>query len=185
MMNKSSALSCLIDALAACMPGLDTQPLHTSMPNSPEQHSVLSWLYIELGKQHLMEYEEWKEYFGHLPSLKPLEGLTLADDPADHVMRSLMEFHEEQLGIRDSLLWYFIPWIEHINYYLIPYNIKLITITPVDNAYFFCVYNDKKLIENFERSLAPFELGLNYHNALGPVDTITYLYALLRGEIVS
>lgn len=182
-MSSPNALLALTDALAQCMPDIDIQLLRATAPASMDQIDVLGWLYEGLNKQQLMEYEEWKEYSGWVPSLKPLKDVVLAGDPAAHIWNVVSNFDVDQLAISASLAQYFYPWMEHINYYLKPYHLKVVSLSPIENAYFFCVRDNNVALDQLEQSLAPFEMGINRHTALGPQETAEYLHALLRGEL--
>jgi hypothetical protein len=80
----------LIKNLEQCTPGLDTTPLYADLPVRIEASAILDWLYKHLSVQSLMVYEEWKEYTGYIPELKPLANLSFPTQPADFIF-SLIE----------------------------------------------------------------------------------------------
>jgi len=151
----------LIITLKQCIPALDTAPLQSEKPLNDEQFTLLEWLYKHLSAQNLMVYEEWKEYTGDIPALKALSDLSMPEAPADFIFSAIEKIDWSTASIDPYEIAYFVPWLEHINFYLKPHALRLITLLPFENAYIFCVRDDEVLLQKLEASLQAFDMGIH------------------------
>lgn len=171
----------LIIALEHCIPGLDTAPLLANPPLSIEQGTVLDWLYEHLGEQNLMEYEEWSEYSGYLPELKPLSTLILPEDPAEFVFSLIEEIDWPTSNVDPYELPYVMPWFEHINFYLKPHGVKLVDLLPFENAYILCIRDDETALQDLQSSLQAFSMDINERDAMDRQQITAYIESLVSG----
>lgn len=151
----------LIAALELCIPELEIAPLYANLPVNTENDTVLEWLYQHLTEQNLMFYEEWKEYNGYIPELKPLANLTITEEPADFIFSLIEQIDWSTSVISSYELIYVIPWLEHINFYLKPHSVRLIDLMPFENAYILCVRDNEELLEVLNSSLEEFGISIN------------------------
>lgn len=156
----------LITALQQCIPELETAPLYANLPVNIEQYSVLEWLYEHLAEQNLMVYEEWTEYSGYIPELKPLDNVFLSEEPADFIFTLIEKIDWSTASIDPYELPYIMPWFEHINFYLKPHGVRLVDLTPFENAYILCLRDDKESLEKLLSSLATFDIGINERHVM-------------------
>ncbi|MBN7121353.1 hypothetical protein BSU01_06465 [Erwinia billingiae] len=156
----------LITALQKCIPDMDATPLYASLPVDKESDSVLEWLYEHLEAQNLMVYEEWKEYCGDIPTLKPLANLSLPEKPAEYIFTLIEKIDWSTASIDPFLLPYVMPWLEHINFYLKPQGIRLVDLMPAGNAYIICVRDDEDSLDELHSCLEAFDLGINERSML-------------------
>lgn len=172
----------LITILKQCMPELDTAPLQANLPKCSTQGTVLNWLYAQLGKQSLMEYEEWKEYTGYLPDLKPLSAMVISEDPASFIFSLLEEVDWSTANIDPYELPYVMPWFEHINFYLKPHGVRLVNLLPFENAYILCLRDDEALLQKLDSSLQTLGMGLNKREAMDQQQVSAYFDTLIAEE---
>ena len=158
----------LIVTLEQCIPGLDVNPLSSTLPANTEQHTVLAWLYTHLSEQRLMTYKEWNEYSGDIPDLAPLAALSLTENAADLIYDQLEKIDWSTASIDPSELPYILPWLEHLNFYLQPSELRLVDMLPFENAYIFCVRDDEALLEKLNADLEAFGMGINARPAMDP-----------------
>jgi len=156
----------LIVALAACIPQLDIAPLYASLPGDTQKLTELDWLYQHLSEQNLMVYEEWKEYSGDIPELKPLANIALSEEPAEFIFSLIEETDWSESSFDPYELPYIIPWLEHINFYLQPHGVRLVNLLPFENAYILCVRDDEVLLDKLHSSLEMLGMGINGRQAM-------------------
>jgi hypothetical protein len=145
----------LVATLEECIPLLDPAPLLANPPESMEEYSVLDWLFEHLEAQELMEYFEWKEYFGEIPNLKPLQSLDLSECDTDFVFGLIQEMESFPAHIDMP---YELPFLEFINDTLKKHGLCLLTLA-YENAYVFCARDDDALLEKLDARLG--ELGIS------------------------
>jgi len=151
----------LIARLGQCIPELNTAPLYANPPAEIEQLTVMNWLYQHLSEQQLMVYEKLTEYYGHLPELTPLANLSLPVDPADFIFTQIEGIDWSTAKVDPYELPYVTPWLEHINFYLKPHNLRLVDLLPFENAFIFCIQDDEALLQQLEDSLAALDIGIS------------------------
>lgn len=158
----------VIAALEQCVPELDSAPLYASLPADIETFAVLGWLYQHLHEQNLMIYEEWNEYNGYVPELTPLAHLSLTEEPANFIFNQIEGIDWSTASIDPYELPYITPWLEHINFYLKPHQLRLVDLLPFENAYIFCVRDNEALLEQLDASLAALgvDISLNTRPAM-------------------
>lgn len=156
----------LITILKQCMPELDIAPLQDNLPECSTQGTVLNWLYEQLGKQGLIEYEEWTEYTGYLPDLKPLSALVISEDPASFIFSLIKKVDWSTANIDPYELPYIMPWLEHINFYLKPHGVRLVNLLPFENAYILCLRDDEVLLRKLDSCLETWGMGINEREAM-------------------
>lgn len=61
---------------------------------------------------------------------------------------------------------YLLPYIEHINFYLQQYKLRLGDLAPFENAYIFCIHDDLQSMTQLNEALKLFEIELCEHDAL-------------------
>lgn len=175
-----NSIESLIDALALCVPQLDPVPLREDPPNSSATEDILLWISDHLQQQELLVYEEWKEYFGHVPDLKPLSGIDLSRYDGDLIpaWAESIDWDEISPEIVYSMP-YAAPYLEYLNGFLREHGIRLVDLAPIENAYIIAVKDDVLLLERLASCLQPFELGINLRQALDGQETLAYLNRLL------
>jgi hypothetical protein len=171
----------LIDALARCVPLLDPRPLRAQRPPGSAQLDVLHWLADQLGQQGLVVYEEWKEYFGGVPALRPLAGLDLSACNVNFVIDLMQDVDWSQASIDPSMLQYELPFLEHINSALKPHGLRLVDLLPFENAYILCVKDDEAALGELDRCLQAFDMRINPREALDDEGARAHIDALLAG----
>lgn len=131
----------LVAQLHICLPELDPEPLLASLPET----DVLSWLYDTLSAQELMDYAEWKEYWGDLPELRVLDNIDLdAYDP--QALIDLLEKHGYPSWPED------VPYFEYQNHFLKKHGRRLLTLA-AENLHILCVRDDPDAIVKLEQCL--------------------------------
>ena len=120
----------LINILGKCVPELNTAPLYANLPAATDQISIVDWMYEHLSEQGLMVYEEWKEYFGHVPELKVLSEITFSEEPADFVYSLIEKIDWSTATIDPFEITYSVPWLEYINHFLAPEKLRLVDLWP-------------------------------------------------------
>lgn len=173
----------LIHALKNSIPELDPDPLYASVPTTLEPETVLDWLYDSLSAQHLMVYEEWTEYTGYLPALKPLASVSLPVDPSEYLFTLIENINWSEAEIEPWDLPYIMPWLEHINHYLSPQGIRLVDILPFENAYIICLKNDDALIQQLHACLQKLGMGINMRSPMNQQQVLTYIESTLSGNV--
>ncbi|GAK27999.1 hypothetical protein [Serratia liquefaciens] len=171
----------LIENLELCIPGCDSAPMYAPLPTTLEPGTVLDWLYKNLGEQDLMVYEEWTEYSGYTPELKPLKNITLPIDITDFIFNCVENIDWSESNIEPWELPYFIPWLEHINYYLKPHGVRLVNILPFENAYIICLRDDDTLIQKLHLSLEDLGMGINKREPLDQQQVLLELHSIISG----
>ncbi|WP_409306866.1 hypothetical protein [Pectobacterium sp. B1J-3] len=156
----------LVVTLEQCLPGLDIGPMLASLPESSEQGTVLDWLYEQLSEQGLMVYEEWGEYSGDIPELKPLSDLAISEDPAEFIFSLIEEIDWSTASVDPDELPYVMPWLEHINFYLKPYGVRLVDLLPFENAYILCLRDDETLLQKLHDQLNVLGMGINVRQSM-------------------
>lgn len=156
----------LIAAMGKCIPELDTAPLYENPPVNIEQLTILDWLYQHLSEQNLIEYEEWSEYSGYIPELKPLAAISLPQNPSDFIFSIIEKIDWSVASIDPFEVPYVMPWLEHINYYLQPHNLRLVNLMPFESAYIICVRDNEALLKEFDTNLSVFDIGINERAAM-------------------
>lgn len=131
----------LVAQLQICLPELDPEPLLASLPET----DVLSWLYDTLSAQELMDYAEWKEYWGDLPELRVLDNIDLdAYDP--QALIDLLEKHGYPSWPED------VPYFEYQNHFLKKHGRRLLTLA-AENLHILCLRDDPDAIAKLEQCL--------------------------------
>ncbi len=131
----------LVAQLHICLPELDPEPLLASLPET----DVLSWLYDTLSAQELMDYAEWKEYWGDLPELRVLDDIDLdAYDP--QALIDLLEKHGYPSWPED------VPYFEYQNHFLKKHGRRLLTLA-AENLHILCLRDDPDAIAKLEQCL--------------------------------
>lgn len=156
--NKNSPVpdgyfDALVAQLKLCLPTLNAIQLcrvtpPTSFYDDCGSHTtVLHWLSDGLEAQGLLEYQEWKEYWGDLPALTPLNGLDLAYDP-----RPLLD---AQKNGNNKNTWdiQIPPYLELMNHHLQPHGLQIISFA-FENLYMLCVRNDAEQLDKLANLLA-------------------------------
>lgn len=169
----------LINSLELCVPGLDTVPLYADNPETTEPDAVIDWLYNHLSEQGLMVYEEWNEYNGYIPELKPVANLMLAAEPADYIFSIIEKIDWASASIDPLELPYCMPWLEHINHYLKSHHLRLVDILPFENAYIICLHDSQELIQKLDLCLEVLGMGLNQRESLDQQQVLTTINAII------
>ncbi len=172
-------LKILIEHLKKCIPALDTGPLYASLPEKVEQEIVLRWLYENLSNQNMMVYEEWTEYSGYLPDLKPLDNIALSIDPAGYIFTLINNIDWSTSSIEPWDLPYVLPWFEHINYYIKADGLRLVDLLPFENAYIMCLLDDEELIEELHQCMEDLEMGINTRPAMDQQQIVDYINSVV------
>lgn len=172
----------LILVLEQAVPELDAQALRENLPESDAQEDMIEWLYDSLSAQGLMDYVEWKEYFGELPDLKPLGSLGEAfflDSPNAAILEKMENIEWDRLTIDPYMLPYELPFLECINYYLADKKLRLVDLNPFENAYIICVHDNEELIDKLDSALSAFEIGLNRRDAMDQEQALEHVNTVL------
>jgi hypothetical protein len=169
-----SSVEPLIAALEKCVPQFDPAPLLADLPESTNEDAILDWLYEHLERQQLMEYFEWKEYFGEIPDLKPLQALDLSGCDPDFILEMLQNLDEEALENLPFLAPYELPFLEYINDALKPHGLRLVTFA-YENAYVMCVRDDEALLDALAANLNEFGIKLIWNDAMSREEVIAFL----------
>lgn len=103
----------LIVALGQCIPELNTDSMQASLPENSQQLTVLTWMYNHLSGQGLISYEEWNEYSGYIPTLKPLSNLVISEDPADFIFSLIEDIDCSVDSIDPFEMPHLMPWINN------------------------------------------------------------------------
>lgn len=175
----------LISLLEQTVPELDVQALRENLPASDSQEDMIEWLYNSLHAQGLMDYVEWKEYFGELPDLKPLESLESAffiESPCGAVLEKMGNIDWDHLTIDPHMLPYEMPFLECINYYLADKNLRLVDLTPFENAYILCVHDNEELIDKLDSGLRAFDIGLNRRDPMDQEQALDHVNTTLYSD---
>jgi len=158
------SIELLIDALASCVPGLDDRPLREDPPENTDRTTVLDWLYDHLEEQGLMVYEEWKEYFGDVPELRPLEGIDFSAFDNVFVIGLVKEIDWSQVDC--FFMPNDMPFLEYINSFLVGHGLRLVNLLPFENAYIFCVKDDAEQLDRLDQCLEAFGMNLEIRDPL-------------------
>jgi hypothetical protein len=169
-----SSVEPLIAALEKCVPQFDPAPLLADLPESTDEDAMLDWLCGHLERQQLMEYFEWKEYFGEIPDLKPLQLLDLSGCDPDFILEVLQDIDEDALENLPFLVPYELPFLEYINDALKPHGLRLVTFA-YENAYVMCVRDDEALLDALAASLHEFGIELIRNDAMSREEVIAFL----------
>ncbi|WP_193017496.1 hypothetical protein [Proteus sp. FME41] len=175
----------LITVLEHVLPELDVQALHENLPESDTQEDILDWLYESLSAQGLMDYVEWKEYFGEIPDLKPLESLGdifFFDSPNAAILSQMENIEWDRVTCDPYMLPYELPFLECINYYLADKNLRLVDLTPFENAYILCIHDNEEAIEKLESALSVFGIGLNKREPMDQEQAADHLNTVLYSD---
>lgn len=170
----------LISALELAVPELDAQALRENLPESDAQEDVLNWLYESLSAQGLMDYVEWTEYFGDIPDLKSLELISLPESPSALILSQVENIDWDEVSIDPYMLPYELPYLEYINYFLTEKGLRLVDLTPFENAYIFCIRDDEEIIEKLDGALNIFEMGINEREPMDREETKDYIRSLIE-----
>ncbi|MCP3025226.1 hypothetical protein [Cupriavidus basilensis] len=168
----------LTEILALCVPQLDPSPLRAAPPASTDRSDVLAWFANHLEQQGLLAYEEWKEYFGHVPALQSLSGIDFAGYD-DGFIVSLIEDVDFPDAETAYTLQYELPFLEHINSILQPQGLRLVDLLPFENAYIFCVKDDEDQLRQLSKCLQAFDMDINERSAMNQQQAMARLGALL------
>ena len=170
----------LIAALADCIPGADVSDFANDWPQDANQGAVLDWLYGHLEPQGLMVYEEWKEYFGEPPELRPLAAVDFSSFDNSFLFDALSEIDWDSADPMLALsMPYELPYLEYLNHFLAPRGLRLLTLLPFENAYIFCAHDDDDKIERLGQCLQTFEMEINTHDALDKEQALEYIESLV------
>lgn len=170
----------LINALELAVPELDAQALRENLPESDAQEDVLNWLYESLSAQGLMDYVEWTEYFGDIPDLKSLEQISLSESPSALILSQVENIDWDEVSIDPYMLPYELPYLEYINYFLTEKGLRLVDLTPFENAYILCIRDDEEIIEKLDGALNIFEMGINEREPMDREETKDYIRSLIE-----
>ncbi|EST58275.1 hypothetical protein I5E97_01425 [Proteus hauseri] len=170
----------LICALELAVPELDAHALRENLPESDAQEDVLNWLYESLSAQGLMDYVEWTEYFGDIPDLKSLEQIALPESPSALILSQVENIDWDEVSVDPYMLPYELPYLEYINHFLTEKGLRLVDLTPFENAYIFCIRDDEELIEKLDGALNIFEMGINEREPMDREETKDYIRSLIE-----
>lgn len=170
----------LISALELAVPELDAQALRENLPESDAQEDVLNWLYESLSAQGLMDYVEWTEYFGDIPDLKSLEQISLPESPSALILSQVENIDWDEVSVDPYMLPYELPYLEYINHFLTEKGLRLVDLTPFENAYIFCIRDDEEIIEKLDGALNIFEMGINEREPMDREETKDYIRSLIE-----
>lgn len=170
----------LICALELAVPELDAHALRENLPESDAQEDVLNWLYESLSAQGLMDYVEWTEYFGDIPDLKSLEQIALPESPSALILSQVENIDWDEVNVDPYMLPYELPYLEYINHFLTEKGLRLVDLTPFENAYIFCIRDDEELIEKLDGALNIFEMGINEREPMDREETKDYIRSLIE-----
>lgn len=152
----------LVAQLKVCMPNLDTEKLLSiPHPNAFEddygnQTTVLYWLSDGLEAQGLLEYQEWKAYWGDLPALAPLQGLSLDYNP--QALLDTLE-NSKQADAWDLQV---PPYLELMNHHLKAHGWQIISFA-FENLYMLCVRDDEAQINQLANLLEMAGISVTTH----------------------
>ncbi|MFJ1301689.1 hypothetical protein ACILG0_17125 [Pseudomonadota bacterium AL_CKDN230030165-1A_HGKHYDSX7] len=178
-----ASIESLIDVLVRCVPGLDPAPLWASPPVSTAQLDVLNWITGNLQPQGLLAYEEWKEYFGHVPDLRPLSAIDMTAFDSGYVIGIAGDIDEERLTPELAYsLPYELPYLEYMNAYLRGHGLRVVDLLPFENAFMLAVKDDESLLEQLALSLRPFGMDVHTRAALDEEGVQAYVEQLLSGR---
>jgi hypothetical protein len=177
-----SDINKLIHSLQQGMPSLDTAPLYHTLPADNQQLTVLEWLYQHLSQQQLMVYEEWNEFCGEVPELKPLSGVHVPDDAVDFIFELVEKIDWSTATLDPYSISYVIPWLACINFYLKGSGWRLVHLLPFENGYIFCLRDDDKVIDALEESLQWCDMGINRCEALDHQQAKEEIAELIYGQ---
>lgn len=170
----------LISVLELAVPELDAQALRENLPESDAQEDVLNWLYESLSAQGLMDYVEWTEYFGDIPDLKSLEQISLPESPSALILSQVENIDWDEVSVDPYMLPYELPYLEYINHFLTEKGLRLVDLTPFENAYIFCIRDDEDIMEKLDGALNIFEMGINEREPMDKEETKDYIRSLIE-----
>lgn len=170
----------LISVLELAVPELDAQALRENLPESDAQEDVLNWLYESLSAQGLMDYVEWTEYFGDIPDLKSLEQISLPESPSALILSQVESIDWDEVSVDPYMLPYELPYLEYINHFLTEKGLRLVDLTPFENAYIFCIRDDEDIMEKLDGALNIFEMGINEREPMDKEETKDYIRSLIE-----
>ncbi len=170
----------LISVLELAVPELDAQALRENLPESDAQEDVLNWLYESLSAQGLMDYVEWTEYFGDIPDLKSLEHISLPESPSALILSQVENIDWDEVSVDPYMLPYELPYLEYINHFLTDKELRLVDLTPFENAYIFCIRDDEEIMEKLDGALNIFEMGINEREPMDREETKDYIRSLIE-----
>lgn len=170
----------LISALELAVPELDAQVLRENLPESDAQEDVLNWLYESLSAQGLMDYVEWTEYFGDIPDLKSLEHISFPESPSALILSQVENIDWDEVSVDHYMLPYELPYLEYINHFLTEKGLRLVDLTPFENAYIFCIRDDEEIMEKLDGALNIFEMGINEREPMDKEETKDYIRSLIE-----
>lgn len=170
----------LISVLELAVPELDAQALRENLPESDAQEDVLNWLYESLSAQGLMDYVEWTEYFGDIPDLKSLEQISLPESPSALILSQVENIDWDEVSVDPYMLPYELPYLEYINHFLTEKGLRLVDLTPFENAYIFCIRDDEEIMEKLDGALNIFEMGINEREPMDKEETKDYIRSLIE-----
>lgn len=160
---RAGYLRRLVAQLQRCLPELDAEAMLASVDGLDQaegegRYEILRWLYEQLEKQDLMRYAEWKEYWGHLPELQPLEAIDTSNYDSDVILRILEKngypsFPDE------------IPYFEYQNHILKPHGLRMVTFA-FENIYIMCVRDDDSEIAKLSELLEEGGITLIVHEPM-------------------
>lgn len=170
----------LISVLELAVPELDAQVLRENLPESDAQEDVLNWLYESLSAQGLMDYVEWTEYFGDIPDLKSLEHISFPESPSALILSQVENIDWDEVSVDPYMLPYELPYLEYINHFLTEKGLRLVDLTPFENAYIFCIRDDEEIMEKLDGALNIFEMGINEREPMDKEETKDYIRSLIE-----
>lgn len=170
----------LISVLELAVPELDAQVLRENLPESDAQEDVLNWLYESLSAQGLMDYVEWTEYFGDIPDLKSLEYISFPESPSALILSQVENIDWDEVSVDPYMLPYELPYLEYINHFLTEKGLRLVDLTPFENAYIFCIRDDEEIMEKLDGALNIFEMGINEREPMDKEETKDYIRSLIE-----
>ncbi|MEY1237257.1 hypothetical protein AB7102_06795 [Providencia manganoxydans] len=172
-------VSYLINILEKAIPNLNTQILSDNLPETENQDDVLDWLYQSLSSQRLMDYVEWKEYFGEYPDIGLLDTLSLTESPNDFILEELSEVDWNTVSVDPYMLPYELPYLEHLNAFLTKEGLRLVDLANFENAYILCIRDNEEIINKLNEALNAFDMGINERPSMNREQAESYIRSLL------
>lgn len=167
--NSSLVPDGYVDALVAqlkiCIPNFNAdQQLSIAPPDAFEDEygsntTVLYWLSDGLEAQGLLEYQEWKEYWGDLPALASLKELDLAYEPAPLLDALEHATKKRKWAVQTP------PYLELMNHHLKPHGLQLISFA-FENLYMLCVRDDAKQLDKLAELLEQAGISVITHEPM-------------------
>ena len=176
---RADYFEALVAQLQQCMPLLDAPALlRAPVPQSlvdeyGNRTTVLQWLMAGLSAQRLMDYHEWKQYWGEWPDLAMIDAVPSDRyDPEEITGLALPESMDDDDEGEDeeSAPGYDTPpYVEVMNHVLKPHGLRLVSLA-LENLYLMCVRDDEASIDALAALLDEAGLGLVEHEPLSMMD---------------